>query len=166
MNLYTKGDAQDYLLAQWWAEITADGSRNDLFVEPTSLGQTLAFFQSPDVKLVYEVDGRGIWFAMWFQPIFTGLAASMWCRRDRRGRREHLAAAEWAYDVALRAVPVLLGITTQERLLRAHQRLGYTIVGEIPWLIKGKRTWLAALTREGWAQRKARHSERLEVTVG
>lgn len=166
MERYARRDYEAYLLAQWWAEITVDGSRDLLFMPPNALGSTMAYFESPDVTLIYEVDERGLWFAMWFAPIFTGLSASMWCRRDRRGRREHLAAAEWGYDTALTVVPTLVGVTTQQRLLKAHERLGYTVVGVIPNLVNGQDAWIVALTREGWQARKARQVRRKVVSVG
>lgn len=161
MERYQRTDLEDYLLAQWWVEITLDGSRDQLFVPPTTLGQMLAYFQN-DVSLIYERDDR-LWFAMWFTPMFSGLSASLWCRRDRRGSRAFIAAAEWAYETALQAVPVLLGVTTQPKLLKVHERLGYTIVGSVPGLIDGKMAWIVALTRDGWQRRKSCRTQGVAV---
>lgn len=160
MNRYARTDHENYLLAQWWAEITVDGSRDQLFMPPNTLGQTMSFFESPDVSMIYEADARGMWFVMWFSPLLSGMSASMWCRRDRRGKLSHLRAAEWGYDTALKAVPTLVGVTTQESLLDEHRRLGYTVLGKIPGLVNGEGAWIVVLTREGWEGRRAKRATR------
>lgn len=165
MERYERDDRGAYLLAQWWAEITVDGSRDHLFVPPASLGKALAYFESSDVNLIFELDKRGIWFAMWFTPLFSGLSATLWVRKDYRGSHAMLRAVERGYDIGLAAVPVLVGVTRQE-LLRVHRRLGYNIVGSVPHLIGDKAMWIVALTREGWQARKARHIQRQEAVIG
>jgi len=135
------------LVAQWWARAYENG---DLALMATKRSQSLSgFFKMIDAPtiLLFECDEQGIWIAGWFEPTFDAAFFSLWVRPDKRSK-DALPVLFTMYDMGFRVWPMIMGVTKQERLLRSHERLGYTVVGKIPKFFDGEDAWLVTLTKE------------------
>jgi hypothetical protein len=100
--------------------------------------------------LIYTVDGEGVSVAAWFEPVISGTLMGIWVEPKYRRSREVAQLVGKIYDAALSTYRVILGITKQERLLREHVKVGYEIVGGVPYLYDGETAWMVCLTREGF----------------
>ena len=150
MILYDYEYSHDLLLAQWWARMREAGEFGRIFTKDLRpLGSFLAYFRPPR-SLVFLTDAQGMWFAAWFEPVMSGAFAGLWLRPDYRRKKAGLEAVKSALELGLKRWPVLIGVTRKQELLRAHERLGYTVLGEIPGLAEGEPTWIVVLTQEGF----------------
>ena len=158
MTRYDGSDAHDALVLGWWHTLVTTGDLARTFMASLHpVGAFLAFWRSPDRPLLFRADARGLWFAGWFEPMMAGASAGLWARADYRLTRVGLSAVETFLATGLARWPVLIGVTKQEKLLRAHTRLGYTVLGEVPHLWDGERAWVVVLTSAGFDKRPARH---------
>lgn len=155
MIAYHADPAEDLLLSQWWTTLLDANEFLGTFTATlVPLSAFLAHFQPP-TSLLYEADARGLWAAAWFEPVMSGAFLGFWARRDRRRTRGALEALETALTSGLARWPVLLGVT-RSNLLRAHRRLGYTVLGDIPHLWDGRAVSVVMLTQEGFANERQR----------
>jgi hypothetical protein len=150
LQTYKPGEQTDLLLATWWAKLHSNGDLFNAF--PVSLGNLSSFllwFRPPN-SLIYTVDGEGVSVAAWFEPVISGTLMGIWVEPKYRRSREVAQLVGKIYDAALSTYRVILGITKQERLLREHVKVGYEIVGGVPYLYDGETAWMVCLTREGF----------------
>ena len=169
MRLYVPGHDTDALVAIWWETMAQDGDLDDLFFGASRTLSGLFRLIQPPGAMLYEIDAKGIWFAMWFEGMLSGAAAGAWVRTERRRTKACLDAFLAAWEQALIAFPVILGVTRQEKLLREHTRLGYTVLGEVPELWEGRSAWVVVLTRPAFVRTLARFgriSQALDALVG
>lgn len=165
MNAYRGNRDEDLLLAQWWAVMERDGDLPLMWGRNMrTLGAMLAFFQNPARALIYEYDERGIWFAMWFDPVMDHTVVALWVRIDRRYRPSTLKAFNAGYEIAFSKWDVILGLTRRD-LLAAHQRFGYRVVGRIPRARDGEDGWLVTLTKAWWEAAQAARASRRKVVA-
>jgi len=156
-RLYIGSADDDILVAQWWLRMSQDGDLPALFTRDSqTIGALYRIIGRPKV-LVYDRDAAGIWFAMWAEPVLSGLFTGLWIRRGRRRSHEALALTLDTYAWYFTQVPVIFGITKQEKLLRPHRRLGYTILSRVAGLWDGDPAWIVELTRERFAETLRRH---------
>lgn len=161
MRVYQQTADDDLLLLQWWEALVRCGElEKTLGKESLAIARFYSLFRPPHVFL-YEADDQGIWLAFLLSPVMRGAALSLWLApRKRRARLEALPVIELAYETAFGEVPVILGITRQERLLAAHLRWGYEVVGEVPALFDGETAWVLYLTEPLYRAAKARRHKR------
>ena len=171
MTIYEPSPAADALVAAWWAAVHRAGEFPQT-VGPSlaPLSAFLAHFQPPTV-LLYEADADGLWFAAWLEPAMSGAFLGLWVAPHRRRSRAALTAFESVLTMALGRCPVVFGITRQAKLLDAHTRLGYTILGEFPGLFFGETAWLLSLTRADFerattTRRRRSQAVAVKVAVG
>lgn len=152
MQIYNPADeAHGLLMAQVWGQAKASGDLEAMVADQSkSLPRFLKMLEPPTVT-VFWTDEHGIGVLGWFEPIFGFAFFSLWVRPDRREhRQETLETVRQVYELGFKVFPAVLGITKQERLLKSHQRLGYTVVGEMPGLFDGDNAWLVMLTKENF----------------
>ncbi len=151
MHMYEHNDlAHGCLLSQWWYELHRSGDIDKLFPKRAQTLQALfKLFESPLIAM-FDMDDDGIWFMVWLSPAVDGAFFSLWIRNDKRHTKEAYSNLRTAYEAALGAFPVLMGITIQERLLVQHEKLGYSVYGPIPDLFDGKPAWMVVLTRDSY----------------
>lgn len=164
MNIYRRTSEEALMLVCWWVQTGQDGSRGQLFHGTGSVGETLAYFERPDVTLIYETDDYGIWWVMWFDPMFDVGSCATWGRADKRRTRQLLKAMEAGWEYGLSIYPALYGVTRRE-LLKVHRHFGYTIVGELPMLRRGRESYMVVLTAEGYHAAKAKRADRARSEV-
>jgi len=157
LSIYKRDAASDLLLTQWWARLICDETEcRRVFSRETtaSLHSFLSTFQPPN-QLVFKSDLKlGLWFAVWLEPALSGAFVGLWCRDKMRHTKAALEAGEEALDYGLYRYPVLIGVTKQEKLLDAHRRLGYNVLGKIPRIFDGEDAWIVHITRESFEARK------------
>jgi len=166
---YKASAGEDLLVARWWARMHEDGDIERLFTRDAQTLGSLLRIIAPPKTMLYAMTGPDIWFAAWFEPLFSSLVAGMWIRQDRRTAPGALAAWLATLEMALSVSPTVLGITKQPDLLRGHTRLGYEILGQVPGMWDGEPAWVLCLTRERFAEATARYRRQgaaLEVTNG
>src|SRR3990172_50052 len=83
---YIPGDGEhDLLLASWWGHLVEGEDLGKVFtVSCASLSGFFQAFQAPCI-LYFAKDDKGIWFAMWAEPIMSGAFFGLWVREDCRG---------------------------------------------------------------------------------
>lgn len=167
MQVYQQTAAEDLLLLGWWGELEKIGELEQTLGEGSrTLGRFYDLLKPPHVFL-YEADDQGVWLAFLLSPVMRGAALSLWVApRKRRARLEALPALELAYETAFGEVPVILGITRQERLLAAHLRWGYEVVGEVPALFDGQTAWVLYVTEPLYRAAKQRRQRRKTRGIG
>jgi hypothetical protein len=147
---YNRSDKHDLLIAQWWGALRQVGEFDGVFSEDVqSLGAFMEFWRGSCV-LVFDTDEQGMTVAMWFQPAMSGAFSGLWVRPDKRRSPSVFRQIELGYSSALCHWPVLIGVTKQEQLLKAHRKLGYDVLGRVPHLWNGDPAWIVILTREGF----------------
>ncbi len=151
--LYQPCHEYDTALLQWWAYLNESGDFEELFNESQRpLSKFLRIFEPPCL-LVLAFDGTKIWMAVWFTPFgdnATSTFVSYWCKKDKRGSRKQLKITKLLYTMAFKFWEVLIGVTRHEHLLRIHRKLGYNIVGSIPFFMEGDDAWIVYLTEENF----------------
>ena len=156
LKVYQSTAQEDLLIAGWWYKMLEAGDLDNLFTQDSRTLAALFRLVTPPRAFVYAADARGIWFALWGEPLLGAVAIGLWLRPDRRSRVGTLMFLE-TLDWALQQAPVIIGVTKQEKLLRAHRRLGYTVVGAVPRFFDGETGWIVAVTRESLAAPLARY---------
>jgi hypothetical protein len=153
--------AVDAIIAQWWVQLTEIGDLEKTF--GTGCGALSQFYKlltEPDRLFLYDIDDQGIALAFLVSPIMGGAFLTVWVAPRHRASPSMLATIEDAYGRIFTGYPVLLGVTRQERLLRVHQRWGYTILGKVPHIFDGQDAWVVVLTKEAFEAGMARRAER------
>jgi hypothetical protein len=159
--LYDRSAEADLELVRWWITMRDDGDLPTVFARGNrTLGWLMAYFQNEARTLLVKHDERGIWFAAWFEPVMQHMVAALWIRKDCRKSRASLQAIDDVYAAVFRSCDVLLGLTRCE-LLRGHQRLGYSVIGQLPKAIDDEPGYLVSLTKDSFeAARAARQATR------
>jgi hypothetical protein len=157
LHKYEASAGEDILIARWWVRMYDDGDIDRLFTKDAQTLASLLRIIAPPKVMLYAADESGIWFAMWFEQMFSSLVAGMWTRADRRRSRETLDAILAAYDLAFTASASVLGITKQPELLRGHRKLGYRILGAVPHMWDGDDAWIVVLTRGTFQEMTAKY---------
>lgn len=158
--VYEPSPLHDSLMLGWWARLLSDGELDKIFTNGMmAVTNFCAAIQLPRHVLFKQREGIGVWYTALITPTFDGAFFDMWCAKDLRATRACLEALEQALTWALDRWPVLIGLTVQEKLLDAHRRLGYTVVGSIPGLWNGRDTFVMHLTKEAFMSRQV-HSVR------
>ena len=164
MILYEPSRDHDLVLARWWTTLISgdDASRTFSPDVTSNLHAFLSFFQLPR-HLVFKLDGGGVWFAAWYEPIMSGAFFGLWIREDHRQSRASFVAFEESIRAGLVVSPVLIGVTRQPDLIDEHERVGYTLVGRIPELWDGDDVWILTMTRESFNARNTQPIVPVEV---
>lgn len=148
LRLYGATGDEDRLIALWHAQMEQDGDLEGLF---TANSRTLAalfrIIGAGNKSLVYDLDERGIWFAMWGEPMLNAAVIGVWIRRDRRPTRDALRRILDGFGWYLTPFPCLLVITKQKSLLDTLERLGYAMFGPVEEWFDGEPGWIGKLTR-------------------
>lgn len=169
IQVYQSTHESDLLLAQWWAKLNQKKElKQTLHSNAHTLSGFFELFKQP-IVLTYDTDKSGIWFAVWFEPIMSGAFIGMWVDQNHRAHRKVLVNFERIITKALDNFTVILGVTTQRRVVETQLSLGYTEVGKVAGLFDGQDAWLTSLNAEGWAQRLkgyAIYKARIESTNG
>jgi len=157
MIAYTGSDEHDAWLLWWWHHLVmTDEMQTTFTADLRPLGAFFAYWRTH--PLFFRVGARYLWFVGWFEPVMDGAFAGLWVRADRRRTHAALEAVEAFLATGLARWPVLIGVTKQEKLLPAHVRLGYTVLGAVPGLWGGEPAWVVTLTQEGFDKRPARRT--------
>lgn len=159
MTLYIPGDPDaELLLGQTYVELQSSGNLQLIFCEPPSLGTFLSLFRPP-TALLFEHDMKGIYILCWLEPVLRGGTFALWIRQDHRHSPLAYRAYLKALVLALRAFPVVLGITGQETLVAQHERFGYTLRCKIDHLYgTGHPGWLLEVEKDRIYARVRRHN--------
>lgn len=137
MKIYAHGtDPQtDLLMVQWWLRMREDGDLEKTFLQSAL---TLSGFMSvwrADTGLMLEIDEEGITVAGWIQRFMGAGMFGLWVRADKRKNIGTLRAVLNMYRAVFGAgLTSIVGITKQPELLEEHERLGYKILGSVPYL--------------------------------
>jgi len=170
---YAGSAAEDLLVAQLWAQMQRDGTLLAAFNdEDFTLGDLIDLFSAPNT-MFYKVDKSGIWFVVWLSPVMGGAFLSTYLRPDYRGeiaghdaRETYHSAAREIMEQAFGSYRVLLVVTQQEWLLPNIKRLGYTVLGKIPFLFYGNDAWVGYMTPESLRERMHGRSSREDRDLG
>lgn len=162
LQSYVASPEQDELVIGWWNDMAPAGDIERAFgPNMKSISQLFQVLQPPK-GLVYAVEDGRIWIAFWFEPVMGGTFVGVWIAPHRRSTKLALHVTLDAFEQFLDYVPVLLVTTSDERLARLHEKLGFDILGQIPKILDGGRdAWLSVLTKEslenGRKKRRARN---------
>lgn len=152
---YRASPATDLLLARWWEVLQDSRDFGRVFSQSTApLSAFLAYFQLPRV-LAYDTDDSGIAWACWFDPLLSGAAVGLWVTPHLRRTRWNLERWDRVVSAAFRQWPVLFSITRHPEIARSLERLGYTALGRVPFLLDGHDVQFCYLTRAGHETRRA-----------
>src|SRR5689334_10422908 len=133
LKMYVPDRDEDLRLILWWRKMERDGDLEMLFVPDSRKPSDLLDMMKPPKVLLYALDADGdIWFAMWGDQLMSGVFLGAWLAKERRQSRSGLEALLLGWEYFLTHVPVVLGVTKQERLLKEHAKLGYTVLGKVP----------------------------------
>lgn len=145
----------DYLLARWHQELVETNELLTTFSEQAApLGAFMGYFRDK-VGLWFAVDNNRITYAVWYEPVMSGVFLSTWCAIDYRRHRTLPLRFESVLDAATQLWPVILCVTRQPHLFPEMQKFGFQYVGEIPGLWDGTTISLLQLTRQAFDQRTA-----------
>lgn len=147
---YNRSAAHDMLLAQWMQELLASGDWEKCLLVAEKTPSWFFGYFAGQVTLRFVVEHERIVVAGWFEPCLgKGAFFSLWIAPEwRKGVRNLEAVGElltWAFAQGLKTI---LSITTQAETLEVYQRMGYTLLGEIPHLGRDGPVWLLTLTHE------------------
>lgn len=150
---YVPCPMHDILMFQWFGAICHTGEVRKLFLPYL---WTISKFLEHLVKLpcVFKTDDNGIWFWASYAPMLSGAQFDMWIRKDKRHTKACVEAMGEALERGFQHWPVLIGLTTQENLLDAHKRMGYSVVGKVPSLWEGQDVWVMHVTKESFDARE------------
>lgn len=150
---YVPCQVHDVLLFQWFSTLCSSGEIEKLFL--SNYWTLSKFFEHvASLDMVFRVDDKGIWFWASYAPMLAGAQFDMWIRPDHRQSKASAEAMAEALEAGFERWPVLIGMTTQENLLDAHRRMGYTVVGKVPGLWQGKDLWIMHITKEAFDARE------------
>lgn len=159
MTLYERGDPNgDMLIAAWWTMLRDLGELDRTVLDSAhTLGGFYKLFDT--CELIFESDEHGIWIAGWAERIMSGVMFGLWVRPDKRGKPSTVSKLLDIYDLIFsQGACVIMGITKQPKLLPAHAKLGYNLLGKVPGLWAGHDAWIVMLTPEEfygrWRKRK------------
>ena len=152
--LYQPSREHDLVVSAWWARLVAGPDAERTFTPSVTdtLSAFLGFFQQPK-HLVFKLDTVGIWFAAWLEPVMSGAYFGLWIREDRRHSKLALVAFEESLSIAFTIFPVLIGVTRQPDLIDGHKRLGYTLLGQIPYLWDDTDVYIMFITKDAFNSR-------------
>lgn len=117
------------------------------------LAAFLQYFLSGKAALMFEIDERGIYIAVWTVPVADGAEFNCWVRSDKRHSPTVWEQLKLGYQIVFAVYPTLVGFTRQARLHVEHLKLGYRYAGRLNHLNKDGPLFIYELTREAWQQR-------------
>jgi hypothetical protein len=140
---------RDFLLLSWWNTLIEDGELFDVFAEDTASTPSgfLSLFAAPTTTMFYQRDDAGLTVVMWFEPFMGNAALGMWARKDYRHRHwwsTLLTVLRWVFA----DVPLVLYITKRQHVVDSSLAVGFTSMGEMPYLYRGVTGYIAYMTRE------------------
>lgn len=141
------------LLFQWFWTFTETERALLFHTRLHPLGAFLQHFLSRSADLMFEVDGKGIYVAVWTVPLADAAEFSCWVRADRRCAPSSWRELQLGYQAALSVYPALVGVTRQAALHAAHLKMGYVYGGRLNHIVKEGPVYLYELTREAYQQR-------------
>lgn len=151
--VYKPGIDDDMRVVQWFMRMREDGDLDGLLMADSQSPSALLQMIAPPKFLFYDTDvDNHIKVALWGEQLMSGVFVGYWIRRDRRHSIASLDFLLRAYEFMLERVPAVMGVTKQAKLLKTHERLGYTILGQVPGLFGGEDAWIVCLTRDGFAK--------------
>ena len=158
MQVYEPSAVADTLLLKWWTEIQENGELEDVFAPSAqTLHGFLSIFQPPTVLFwKLEPDATGtlkVTSAIWFERFMAdNTNMGMWVdSRYRHGR--------WWDDLieVLRVVfqytNLVIYMTKRRHVIESGLRVGFTDVGQIPYIYRGQAGWVAYLTKDVFEER-------------
>lgn len=137
---------EDMLLAGWFYTLHQTGEWHDCFIHPPDgIGWFYAYFQR-DVQLWYVEEHQRLIFAGWFERMpYNGAFFALWIDAAHRHTSRMPQAVGELLAQEFERVRIILGFTKQEKLLDCYQKMGYTVIGQIPALWAGAPVWLISL---------------------
>lgn len=164
MTQYVPGQSGDIALVQWYTQLAASGDLQRL-VGPSlyPMGAFLAHFTSPACVLWYEEDENGWWAVATTFPLMGGGSWGLWVRSSCRAMgyaKRALQLIMCSLAISLSAYPVLVNVTKDRAVVDKTCRLGYTYLGEIPFLFEGDSAHVLYMTREAFMPRWVAWSEK------
>ena len=155
---YNGSTEHDLLMFQWWTKMHQDGEFEQTFVKDVdSPSAFMAYFHLPRL-LAFKLTTNGIapkpWICVWIEPCMDGAFLGLWIDREWRNTKKCVRSTEEALEISLKQFPIIIGLTKQKRLLKPHQKMGYTIAGFVPKLWNGDDVWILTLDSWGFKNRK------------
>lgn len=168
-RLYSWQPPEDTLLLRWWLTLNETGDLTRLFISDAHrLPDFYRVFSYPTALLYSLSEESEIDNAFWLTPAdntskYRVAYSGMWSAT--RGGRKQLQFAALAYPLAFEFYSAILGMTWQPELLDIHTKLGYTIVGCIPYMHDQPFVYIVHLTKEAYlasrfysvSQRRLKH---------
>lgn len=163
--VYTPGDNGDAALLHWYSQlVVADDLQKLVGPSVWPMAAFMRHFTDPNLTLWYLADDQGWWMVAWAFPLMGGGSYGLWVRPGKRGSgsREGVNFIMSTLGLALAVYPVLVNTTKQPEMVPRTERLGYTYLGEIPFLFEGEPCHVLYMTRAMFAPVWRRWKERYE----
>ena len=148
IRLYQGAVDEDILIAQWWYPL-GDELPKLVSSSAYSLSGFYNLFKPPNM-MSYTVKDKEMESVHWAEPVSTSPHAiffSSWSSEELRGTKRHATLMTTIYEIIFNmGKKTILGITKQESLLDLHKKLGYVIMGPVPYLFDDDEAWIMYLT--------------------
>lgn len=159
MIVYDGSDDHKLALKSWYDEMVRSDELQAAFAASVhEFDAWMANWNPAQRSLIFDIDERGMWYAVWLEPAFRGAFVSLWARSDRRTSAD-LDTFDQILDLAFQHFSVLMLVTRRPELVATFERFGITTLGSIPRLFDGHDAFVAYLTPEahavGWRLRRA-----------
>lgn len=137
LKLYQGTSTDDGILIQWWNDLLI---LNELpQVAPSEYMQPpysfISMFRSPCIFLYTLDDDLVLNFAMWATPLFNGAAVGLWIGPTERQSPSSLKKVRLCLDMFLKDFPVLACYTSEEKITKLWEKVGFVVLGTIPSLM-------------------------------
>lgn len=150
LGYYEGSHEDDMMLLHWYLRMHEDGElERVLMPDVNSLSKFYSLFQLP-TQLLLDIDEQGIVVAFWITPMLpTAAMLGLYVRPDKRHSAATYKSVLRMYAKAFDHVDVLFGVTKQEALLAAHEKLGYQVLTQLDKIWGGtEEGWLVMLRKE------------------
>jgi hypothetical protein len=161
VRLYMQTAEQDRHLAILWDKLSDTGELGLIAAKSAqSLSGFLGMFSPPCVLMytMYDEQAQEIESINWARSMGLSDYAiyfSAWMHEEVRGTKRHAMLASSIYEVIFSMErKVIIGITKQVDLLPLHEKMGYTIVDQVPYLFDESPAWFMYLTDENFKKGK------------
>jgi hypothetical protein len=143
----------DTLLLHWWEEMIVSGDIHKTFGPGCLELSTFMQIVQPPSKLMFDTDENGkIWIAAALDPApFAGVFFTLWVAEEKRQTRTAWVAILDILHAALHPEtgwPIVVVVTTEDRVGQLHQHFGFQHVGFIPKLRWGQDLYIAYMNQE------------------
>jgi hypothetical protein len=152
LRVYSPSPQEDALLLTWYCTLGMNGDLQKVFPSSAqSLSAFFSFFRPPRILLTIPKDDS-LQLAFWLDPIDELRAFSgCWLAEKVRHHKGAFRALQACYSIAFSRFSVLIGFTKQFDLLKTHEKMGYSVVGEINRGWDGvEKAWIVSFTREAF----------------